>query len=142
MVYVSSKKNLADRKNNKIKAKRKIARSVSEACVYIRSSFNNTLITVTDVNGKVLCTSSAGACGFSGSKKRSNLAGMVAAKTAVKHAIDVYGVEHINIIRNGIGKSSDLATIAAGQAGAKVGSISDVTKIAHGGVRPRKRKRI
>lgn len=143
MSYSSTKKGKKSKDGKGIRSlKNKAARSVSEACVYIISSFNNTLVTVTDLNGKVLCASSAGACGFSGSKKRSNLAGMVATKKAVKKSVDTYGVSHINIIRKGIGKSVDLSTIAAGQVGAKVVSISDITSIPHGGCRPRKRKRI
>ncbi|MCK5787905.1 MAG: 30S ribosomal protein S11 [Chlamydiia bacterium] len=124
--------------------KRRAARSVSEAKVNITSSYNNTIVTVTDVFGKVLCFASSGSCGFSGSKKKSNLSAIIAAKTAVKKAIEIFGVKHIKIIKRGIGKSAEAAMIAvnsvAGPMFARVTEIEDRTRIAHAGCRQRKRK--
>lgn len=123
-------------------SKRRNARSVSEAKVNISASYNNTIVTITDVFGKVLCFASGGTCGFSGAKKKTNLAAIIASKTAVRKAIEIFGVKHLRIIKRGVGKGGEAAMIAANTVAAplsaRIVEIEDRTRIAHAGCKQRK----
>lgn len=139
-----SKANSKVKQNRRVSSKRRIARSVSEAKVHINASYNNVIVTITDVFGKVLCFASAGSCGFSGGKKKTNLAASIVAKTATKKAVDVFGVKHFKVCKKGVGKSGDAAVMGVSSAldpsVARIVELDDITTIPHGGCQQRKRK--
>lgn len=121
--------------------KKKAKRSVPFGQVHILASFNNTIITVTDPKGGALTNSSAGACGFRGSKKGTAYAAQVAAEKALNDAKNIYGLTKADVFVKGVGLGRDTAIRALGAANIAVETISDVTGVPHGGVRPRKAKR-
>lgn len=123
------------------KKKRKSRRSVPHGNVYVLATFNNTIITVTDLKGNVLSTASAGASGFRGSKKGTAYAAQVAAEKVIANAKQNYGVDKVDVIVRGIGLGRDAAVRTLINQKVQVESIKDATGIPHGGVRPRKAKR-
>jgi small subunit ribosomal protein S11 len=124
-------------------AKRKKAkRSVPAGQVHVLATFNNTVVTFTDTSGNVLTASSAGACGFRGSKKGTAYAAQVAAERAAQAAKQQYGFTKADVFIKGIGLGRDAAVRALSGTDIAVESIRDVTGIPHGGVRPRKARRI
>ncbi|OGL31157.1 30S ribosomal protein S11 [Candidatus Saccharibacteria bacterium RIFCSPHIGHO2_12_FULL_41_12] len=122
--------------------KKKSKRTVSNAILHVFSSFNNTIITITDTNGGALTTSSAGACGFRGSKKGTAYAAQVAAQKAISTAKQQYGVSKVNVSIKGIGMGREAAVRVLISENIAVESIKDVTGIPHGGCRPRKARRV
>jgi small subunit ribosomal protein S11 len=122
------------------KAKKRI--QVPYAKVYIKSSFNNTIITVTDQRGNVLTWGSAGKQGFKGTRKSTPYAASVAADNTMREAKAAYGVSEVDIFVSGVGSGRDGAVRAIGNAGVQVNMIKDVTPIAHNGCRPRKPRRV
>lgn len=120
--------------------KKKAKKAVSEGKVYIQASFNNTIITFTDVQGNKLHQCSAGSQGFRGSRKSTPFAAQVAASTAAAQARD-YLMETVEIIVTGPGPGRESAIRALGAAGLKVRSILDTTPIPHNGCRARKPRR-
>ena len=122
-----------------VKAKkiRKVKRIVNAGAVHIQSTFNNTIISVTDKNGGVLAASSAGANGFRGSKKGTAFAAGVAAEKALEIAKKNNALNSVDVYVSGIGLGRDAAIRAISAVGIKIDSIVDVTPIAHGGVRPK-----
>ncbi len=122
--------------------KRKTKRSVPHGQVHIQATFNNTIITVTDPRGGSLSASSAGACGFRGSKKGTAYAAQVASEKALHEAKNSYGLSRVDVYVKGIGLGRDSAIRALQNVDIMVESIKDVTKVAHGGVRPRKARRV
>jgi small subunit ribosomal protein S11 len=108
---------------------------------YVHSTFNNTIITVTDLQGNVLSWSSAGASGFKGSRKSTPYAATIAAQTAARAALDM-GMREIDILVKGPGPGREAAIRALQQAGLRVRSIADVTPIPHNGCRPPKKRRV
>lgn|SRR5690606_5128186 len=127
---------------SKTSAKRKKAkRSIPAGQVHILASFNNTIITVTDSQGGALTSSSAGACGFRGSKKGTAYAAQVAAEKALGEAKQAYGLSKADVYVKGIGLGRDAAIRALATSGIALETIYDVTGVPHGGVRPRKAKR-
>src|SRR3954463_7678314 len=124
-------------------AKRKKAkRSVPAGQVHVLATFNNTIITFTDSRGNVLTTSSAGACGFRGSKKGTAYAAQVAAERAAQAAKQQYGFGKAEVFVKGIGLGRDAAVRVLSGMDIAVESIKDVTGVPHGGVRPRKARRV
>ncbi|MHB1846108.1 MAG: 30S ribosomal protein S11 [Deltaproteobacteria bacterium] len=123
------------------KAKRKLKKNVLNGIVHIQASFNNTLITITDIGGNVLAWSSAGSRGFKGSRKSTPFAAQVAAGDAAAKAM-AHGLKNVTIrvIGPGAGRESALRAIAS--SGLKVSEIRDVTPIPHNGCRPPKRRRV
>ncbi|MEN3013317.1 MAG: 30S ribosomal protein S11 [Endomicrobiia bacterium] len=111
------------------------------ARIYIKATFNNTIVTVTDSKGNVLLTSSAGSCGFKGTKKGTPFAAQVAAQTAAKKAAEL-GVKYVSVYVKGPGPGRDLAIRALQTAGLVVTAIYDITPIPHNGCRPRKLRRV
>ncbi len=105
------------------------------------ASFNNTIITVTDTNGGALTNSSAGACGFRGSKKGTAYAAQVAAEKALNEAKQIHGMAKADVYVKGIGMGRDAAVRALQSANIALETIYDVTGVPHGGVRPRKARR-
>jgi len=122
--------------------KRKTKRSVPSGQVHVLATFNNTIVTFTDSNGNVLTTSSAGACGFRGSKKGTAYAAQVAAERAAQAAKQQYGFNKAEVFVKGIGLGRDAAVRVLSGLDIAVESIKDVTGIPHGGVRPRKARRV
>lgn len=122
--------------------KKKAKRSVAAGQLHIQATFNNTIVTLTDANGGALAASSAGACGFRGSKKGTAYAAQVAAEKAGNLAKQSYGLSRVNAFVKGIGLGRDAAIRAMQTVGIQVESITDVTGVPHGGVRPKKARRV
>ena len=120
---------------------KKVRRNVGRGVVYIRASFNNTLVTVTDTNGDVLCTGSAGMQGFKGSRKSTPFAAQRAAETVARR-VKKMGMNEVEVRVNGPGSGRESAIRALQGAGLKVLSIEDCTPIPHDGCRPRKKRRV
>lgn len=122
--------------------RKKAKRNVPSGQVHVLATFNNTIVTFTDGSGNVLTTSSAGACGFRGSKKGTAYAAQVASERAAQAAKQQYGFAKAEVFIKGIGLGRDAAVRVLGQLDIAVDSIKDVTGTPHGGVRPRKARRI
>lgn len=122
--------------------KKKAKRSVSAGQLHIQATFNNTIVTLTDSQGAALATSSAGACGFRGSKKGTAYAAQVAAEKAGTAAKQAYGLSKVDAFIKGVGLGRDAAVRAMQTVGIQVESITDVTGVPHGGVRPKKARRV
>ena len=120
---------------------KKSKKNVSTGIVHIASTFNNTMITITDVSGNVLAWSSAGARGFKGSRKSTPFAAQVAAGDAAAKAME-HGLKTVSVMVKGPGAGRESALRAIAAAGLKVTLIRDVTPIPHNGVRPSKRRRV
>ena len=121
----------------KAKSGKKAKRIVNAGQVHIQATFNNTIVSVTDKTGGVLAASSAGACGFRGSKKGTAFAAGVAAEKALDVAKKNHALNSVDVYVSGIGLGRDAAIRAISTVGIKIDSIVDVTPIAHGGVRPK-----
>ncbi|MHC4616200.1 MAG: 30S ribosomal protein S11 [Planctomycetota bacterium] len=122
-------------------ARRKIRRSVSRAIVYIKATFNNTLITITDQNGDTICWGSAGCVGFKGSRKSTPFAAQQAAQRCANTAMR-NGIREVEIRVKGPGSGRESAISALQQTGLRIVSIEDVTALPHNGCRPPKRRRV
>ncbi|MGB4967594.1 MAG: 30S ribosomal protein S11 [Candidatus Saccharimonadales bacterium] len=122
--------------------KKKAKRSVSLGQLHIQATFNNTIVTISDPQGAVLATASAGACGFRGSKKGTAYAAQVAAEKSGNAAKQTYGVSKVHAFIKGVGLGRDAAVRAMQTVGIQVESITDVTGVPHGGVRPKKARRV
>ncbi|MCY1151997.1 MAG: 30S ribosomal protein S11 [Pleomorphochaeta sp.] len=127
--------------NAKAKAKRKVKKTVYDGNVYIQATFNNTIVTMTDLEGNAISWASAGGLGFRGAKKSTPYAAQVTCETAAKKAMD-YGLREVNVFVKGPGVGRESAIRALGVLGLKVRSIRDVTPIPHNGCRPRKTRRV
>lgn len=123
-------------------SKKKAKRSVPTGQVHVLATFNNTIITITDTNGGVIAASSAGACGFRGSKKGTAYAAQVAAEKAAQTAKQQNGLTKADVFVRGVGLGRDAAVRALSGLDIQVESIKDVTGVPHGGVRPKKARRI
>ncbi|MCZ7529353.1 MAG: 30S ribosomal protein S11 [Acidimicrobiia bacterium] len=121
--------------------KRKERRNVGYAIAHIKSSFNNTIITITDQNGEVLSWASAGNVGFKGSRKSTPFAAQMAAETAARRAME-HGVRKVDIVVKGPGSGRETAIRSIQNTGIEVAGIKDVTPIPHNGTRPKKRRRV
>jgi len=122
--------------------RKKARRNVAVGQLHVQATFNNTIISFTDTKGGVLTSSSAGACGFRGSKKGTAYASQVATEKAGQAAKQTYGLSRVDVYVNGVGLGRDAAIRSLQSLGIQVESIKDVTGIAHGGVRPRKARRV
>jgi|SRR4051794_28800361 small subunit ribosomal protein S11 len=123
------------------KGKKKTKKNVQTGIVFIQSTFNNTIITITDVSGNVLSWSSAGARGFKGSRKSTPFAAQVAAGDAAAKAME-HGLKNVSVLVKGPGAGRESALRALAAAGLKVTLIRDITPIPHNGCRPPKRRRV
>ncbi|MDD5064487.1 MAG: 30S ribosomal protein S11 [Phycisphaerae bacterium] len=121
--------------------KRKVKKNVARAIVYIKATFNNTLITITDPDGDTICSGSAGCVGFKGSRKSTPFAAQQAAQRCANIAMR-NGVREIEIRVKGPGSGRESAISALQQAGLRIASIEDVTPLPHNGCRPPKRRRV
>lgn len=125
----------------KTTTRKKQRRSVPSGQLHIQATFNNTIVTFSDKKGNVLTSSSAGACGFRGSKKGTAYAAQVAAEKAAEAAKSQYGLGSVDVFVKGVGLGRDAAVRALDNFDITVESIKDVTGVPHGGVRPRKARR-
>ncbi len=123
------------------KTKKKVKKVESEGIAHVKASFNNTLVTITDLNGNVLLWSSAGKCGFKGSKKSTPFAATIIADTIAKEAVNL-GMKRVHVRVQGPGAGRESAIQAIQAAGLAIRSIKDVTPIPHNGCRPPKRRRV
>jgi small subunit ribosomal protein S11 len=121
--------------------KKKVKKSVQSGVVHIQSTFNNTIITITDPSGSALSWASAGGSGFKGSRKSTPFAAQVAAEECAKKAME-HGVRSATVYIKGPGSGRESAVRAIQAAGIKVTLIKDVTPIPHNGCRPKKRRRV
>jgi len=120
---------------------KKVRRNVGRGIAHIRATFNNTLITITDMNGEVLCSESAGMMGFKGSRKSTPFAAQRAAESAAVK-VRKMGMSEVEVRVNGPGSGRESAIRSLQIVGLKVLSIEDVTPIPHNGCRPRKKRRV
>lgn len=120
---------------------RKVKRTLSSAQVHIYASFNNTVITITDLQGNTICWGSAGAAGFKGSRKSTPFAARMAAEQAIKTAMSM-GVQEVDLIIKGPGPGRESAIRAVQSMGLRVRSIADITPVPHNGCRPPKKRRV
>jgi small subunit ribosomal protein S11 len=125
----------------KTTTRKKQRRSVPSGQLHIQATFNNTIVTFTDKKGNKLAASSAGACGFRGSKKGTAYAAQVAAEKAAEAVKTLHGLNSVDVFVKGVGLGRDAAVRALGNFDITVDSIKDVTGVPHGGVRPRKARR-
>ena len=121
--------------------KRREKKNIERGAAHIRSSFNNTLVTITDLQGNALSWSSAGSLGFRGSRKSTPFASQMAAETAAKAAME-HGLKTVEVYVKGPGSGRESAIRALQTAGLDVNMIKDVTPIPHNGCRPPKRRRV
>lgn len=124
-----------------VKKKKKVIGAVGKGIVYIQSTFNNTIVTITDTNGNTLAWASAGTGGFSGTKKSTPFAAQVAVRKAFENARP-YDLSEVTIRVAGVGSGRESAVRAVGGQGVKVTLIKDVTPIPHNGTRPKKIRRV
>ena len=133
---------MANPKGKKVIRKRRERKNIEKGQVHIRSSFNNTMVTITDLNGNALSWASSGGLGFRGSRKSTPFAAQSAAETAAKAAIDQCGLKTVEVYVKGPGSGREAAIRALQAVGLEVTLIKDVTPIPHNGCRPPKRRRV
>ena len=121
--------------------KRKVKKNIPEAQAHISTSYNNTLVTITDVNGNTISWASSGTIGYKGSKRKTPYAAGVAAEAAAKAAMDTAGVVKVEVFVKGLGGGRETAIRSLQTAGLEISSINDVTPVPHNGCRPPKRPR-
>ena len=121
--------------------KRRERKNIEKGSAHIRSTFNNTIVTITDTNGNALSWASAGEMGFRGSRKSTPYAAQTAAETAAKAAME-HGLKTVEVFVKGPGQGRESAIRALQTAGLEIVSIKDVTPIPHNGCRPPKRRRV
>ncbi len=132
---------MAVAKKKKVTKKRKLTKAVDKGCAYISASFNNTIVTITDIAGNTISWSSAGSIGMKGSRKSTPYAAQQAAENAGKVASEL-GVKSVDVFVKGPGNGRETAIRALQAAGLNITSIKDVSPIPHNGCRPPKRRRI
>lgn len=122
--------------------KKKEKRSVAKAVAHIKSTFNNTYITISDIYGETLCWASAGTVGFKGSRKSTPFAAQRAGRNVAEKARKRFGVQEVEVRVKGPGPGRESAITALQEAGLLVRAIEDVTPLPHNGCRPRKKRRV
>ena len=129
------------RQRQSSRPRRKEKRVVSSGRAYVQSTFNNTIITITDAEGGVLAWASSGSVGFKGTKKGTPFAARLAAESVAKKVLD-YGMRRVDVYVKGPGSGRETAIRSLQSAGLEVSSIRDITPIPHNGCRPPRRRRI
>ena len=132
----------ANTKKKVVRTRRRERKNIEKGQVHISSSFNNTMVTITDLEGNALSWASSGGLGFRGSRKSTPFAAQTAAETAAKAAIDSCGLKSVEVYVKGPGQGREAAIRALQSAGLEVVMIKDVTPIPHNGCRPPKRRRV
>ena len=128
-------------KKGAVSRKRRVSKNIEKGAAHIRSSFNNAMVTITDLEGNALSWASSGGLGFRGSKKSTPYAAQTAAETAAKAAME-HGLKTVEVYVKGPGQGREAAIRALQTAGLEVVMIKDVTPIPHNGCRPPKRRRV
>jgi small subunit ribosomal protein S11 len=128
-------------KKTAVKKHKKIFKKLTHGRIFVHATFNNTIVTVTDLKGEVLCWSSSGTVGFKGSRKSTPFAASVAAKEAVKKA-RAHGIKDVDINVKGPGGGKESAVRSIKTEGLNILSITDLTPTPHNGCRPKKRRRV
>lgn len=128
-------------RRERVRTRRKERKSIPRGLAYVQSSFNNTIITLTDPNGNIIAWSSAGAVGFRGSRKGTPYAAGQAADSAARKSME-HGLRQIDVLVRGPGSGREAAIRALQAAGLNIASIRDVTPVPHNGCRPPKRRRV
>ena len=131
----------AQPKKGAVRTKRRERKNIEKGAVHIRSSFNNTIVTITDLTGNAISWASAGELGFRGSRKSTPFAAQTAAETAAKAAME-HGLKTVEVYVRGPGQGREAAIRALQAAGLEVVMIKDVTPSPHNGCRPPKRRRV
>ena len=126
---------------SKTKVRRKVKKKDVTGEAHIKSTFNNTIIAISDPNGAVIAWASAGTVGFKGSRKSTPFAAQMAAEAAGRRAMD-HGMQRVDVFVKGPGSGRETAIRSLGAIGLEVGTISDVTPVPHNGCRPPKRRRV
>ncbi len=124
-----------------VRNKKKVSKNILNGVAHIRSTFNNTIVTIADMEGNVLSWASAGELGFRGSRKSTPFAAQMAAELATKNAME-HGLKNVEVYVKGPGAGREAAIRALQATGLEVNSIKDVTPIPHNGCRPPKRRRV
>ena len=132
---------MADQKAGRGRGARRSKKTGANGQAYIQSTFNNTIVTLTDDNGNAFGWASAGTVGFKGTKKGTPFAAQVAAQNVARRAIDA-GMRRVDVYVRGPGSGRETALRALQAAGLEIGSIRDVTSLPHNGCRPSKRRRV
>ena len=123
------------------KSKKKVKKNIPSGIAHINSTFNNTIITITDTTGNTISWSSSGNKGFKGSRKSTPFAAQLAAEEAGKKAME-HGMKHVEVVIKGPGNGRESAIRAIGSTGLNITVIKDITPIPHNGCRPSKRRRV
>jgi small subunit ribosomal protein S11 len=132
---------VAERRRGAARVRRRERKNVPNGNAYIQSSFNNTLVTITDPDGNVLTWSSSGAAGFKGSRKSTPYAAGLAADSAARKAME-HGMRQVSVYVKGPGSGREAAIRSLQAAGLSISSIVDITPIPHNGCRPPKKRRV
>lgn len=132
---------MADKGSGSGKTRKRVKKNVSDAIVHVHATFNNTIIMITDRQGNALAWSTAGACGFKGSRKSTPFAAQVASEKAATAAAE-HGVKNVEVRVTGPGPGRESSVRALNSVGFKVSNITDVTPIPHNGCRAPKRRRV
>lgn len=133
---------MAKKTKKATRTKKKARKHIEKGQAHIASSFNNTMVTLTDMTGNVLTWSSAGQLGFQGSRKSTPFAAQEAAQEAANQAKDTYGLQSVEVYVKGPGSGREAAIRSLQASGLEVTMIKDVTPIPHNGCRPPKRRRV
>lgn len=121
--------------------RKKITKMVPEGMGFIHATFNNTIVTITDMQGNTICWASAGTAGFKGSRKSTPYAARMAAQNAARQAQD-HGMQEMDVVVKGPGPGREAAIRSLQSSGIKVRSIADATPVPHNGCRPPKKRRV
>jgi len=132
---------MATSKPSKPRTRRKVRKNIAVGQAHIKTSFNNTIVTLTDLEGNVIAWESAGSAGFKGSRKSTPFAAQVTADAAARKGME-HGLQKVEVFAKGAGSGKDTAVRSLQAAGLDVTSVKDVTPQAHNGCRPRKRRRV
>ena len=132
---------MAKNVKQRVRTKRRERKNIEKGAVHIRSSFNNTMVTITDLNGNAIAWASSGGMGFRGSRKSTPFAAQTAAEAAARAAME-HGLKTVEVFVKGPGSGREAAIRALQSVGLEVTMIKDVTPIPHNGCRPPKRRRV
>ena len=124
------------------KAKKKEKKNIPVGKAFIQATYNNTIVTLTDMQGNVIAWATAGGEGFKGSRKSTPFAAQMAAKTAAENAIEAAGLQSIEVYVKGPGIGREAAVRSLFQSGLNISKIKDITPVPHNGCRPKKRRRV
>jgi small subunit ribosomal protein S11 len=125
----------------KPRTRRRVKKNIPYGVAHVKTSFNNTIVTITDTDGNVICWESAGSAGFKGSRKSTPFAAQVTADSAARKGME-HGLERVEVLAKGAGSGRETAIRSLQAAGLQITTVKDVTPQAHNGCRPRKRRRV